>query len=219
MTKKELAALIDHTLVRADATQLEISRLCSEAVEHGLYAVTVNPAWTSYCAKQLEDAKVRINPTVGFPLGASTALIKVEEARQLIEDGATELDMVINVGALKSGFPEYVEREVGAVVELAKDVPVKVILEACYLTDDEKRRVCEISRNAGAAFVKTSTGFGSGGATTHDVQLMRDVVGEEMGVKAAGGIRTLADARSMIDAGATRLGTSASLQILAELDD
>lgn len=219
MTKKELAALIDHTLVRADATQLEISRLCSEAVEHGLYAVTVNPAWTSYCAKQLEDAKVRISPTVGFPLGASTALIKVEEARQLIEDGATELDMVINVGALKSGFPEYVEREVGAVVELAEDVPVKVILEACYLTDDEKRRVCEISRNAGAAFVKTSTGFGSGGATTHDVRLMRDVVGDAMGVKAAGGIRTLADAQSMIDAGATRLGTSASLQILAELDD
>ena len=218
MTRAELAARIDHTLVRADTTQVEASRLCSEAVEHQLHAITVNPAWTSYCAKELNGTGVGICPTVGFPLGANTALIKLEESRQLIEDGATELDMVINVGALKSGFPEYVEREIAAIVEAAKDIPIKVILETCYLSDDEKRTVCEISLRAGAAFVKTSTGFGNGGATINDVRLMREVVGDKLGVKAAGGIRSLGDAQSMIDAGATRLGTSATLQILAELE-
>ena len=149
-------------------------------------------------------------------MGASTALIKVEETREAIANGATELDMVINVGALKSGFPDYVGKEIDAVVKAAGDLPVKVILETCFLTDEEKRTVCQLSLEAGASFVKTSTGFGSAGATVEDVKLLREAVGERMGVKAAGGIRRLSDAKAMLEAGASRIGTSAAPQILAE---
>ena len=219
LTRSELAALIDHTQVKAFATQIDMAELCDEAAEHALASVTINPAWTSYCAKRLEGTGVAINPTIGFPLGANTALIKVEEAREAIANGATELDMVINIGALKSGFPDYIGREIDAVVNAAGDLPVKVILEACFLTDKEKRLVCQLSLDAGAAFVKTSTGFGSAGATVGDLRLMREVVGDTLGVKAAGGIRRLSDVQAMLDAGASRIGTSAALQILAELVD
>ena len=219
LTRKAIAALIDHTQVKAFATEIDMAELCDEALEYGLAAVTINPAWTSYCAKRLEDTGVAINPTIGFPLGANTALIKVDEAREAILNGATELDMVVNIGALKSGFPDYVGREIDAIVKVAGDIPVKVILEACFLTNDEKRTVCQLSLDAGAAFVKTSTGFGTVGATIEDVQLMREVVGDRMGVKAAGGIRRYRDAKAMIEAGASRLGTSATIEILSEIED
>ena len=219
LTRSDVAALIDHTQLKAFASQIDMAELCDEAAEHGLASVTINPAWTSYCAKRLEGTGVAINPTIGFPLGANTALIKVEEAREALANGATELDMVINIAALKSGFPDYVRREIDAVVNAAGDVPVKVILEACFLTEEEKRCVCQLSLDAGAAFVKTSTGFGSAGATAGDLRLMREVVGDAMGVKAAGGIRGLSDLKAMLDAGASRIGTSAALKILAELTD
>ncbi len=219
LTRSDVAALIDHTQVKAFATQIDMAELCDEAAEHSLASVTINPAWTSYCAKRLEGTGVAINPTIGFPLGANTALIKVEEAREAIANGATELDMVINLGALKSGFPDYVGREIDAVVNAAGDIPVKVILEACFLTEDEKRTVCQLSLDAGAAFVKTSTGFGSVGAAVDDVRLMREAVGDAMGVKAAGGIRSLSDVQAMLDAGASRIGTSTALRIMAELVD
>lgn len=216
MTRAELARLIDHTQVRAYATQVDIQELCDEAVELGFAAVTINPAWTSYCAKRLAGTRVGVNPTIGFPLGATTARIKVEETRECARLGATEVDVVINIGALKSGYPDYVEKEIAAVVKTARNMPVKVILETSYLTDKEKVAVCEMSVRAGAAFVKTSTGFGNGGATVADVALMKEVVAGRIGVKAAGGIRSYRDALALLDAGATRLGTSAALKILSE---
>lgn len=216
-SRKELAALIDHTQVRASATQAEINALCDEAAEHGLAAVTINPVWTSYCAKRLQDSGVAINPTIGFPLGANTALIKVEETREAIANGATELDVVINIGALKSGFPDYVGREIGAIVKTAGDIPVKVILETSVLTDEEKLTVCRLSLKAGAAFIKTSTGFGKAGATRDDIHLIRQAVDGQMGIKAAGGIREYRDAMAMLEAGATRLGTSSAMQILSAI--
>ena len=217
MTRVELAHLIDHTLVRADATQREIVQLCREALQHGFRAVSINPAWASYCARQLAGSNVRVNPTIGFPLGANSANVKVEEARDAIKNGATELDVMINVGALKSGFPNFVERELAAIVKVAHGVPIKVILETSLLTDEEKVTVCEVSKRVGADFVKTSTGFGKAGATAEDVRLMREVVGNALGVKAAGGIRTLADVQEMVVAGANRIGTSASVLILDSL--
>lgn len=215
MKRAELARMIDHTLLRADATQADIAGLCGQAAEHGFAGVAINPAWTQFCAKQLAGTSVNVNPTIGFPLGANTTCVKVEEARDALKNGATELDMVINVGALRSGSHQYVEHEIAAVVQVAKGVPVKVILETAYLTDEEKRAVCEMAVRAGAAFVKTSTGFAKGGATVEDVTLMRRAVGDRIGVKAAGGIRTHEDAMAMIEAGATRIGTSAGVAILA----
>lgn len=217
-TRQEMAALIDYTQVSANATQTDISKLCDEAVQHNFGAVTVNSAWTSYCAKRLEGTDINVNATIGFPLGANTAMIKAQEAREAIRYGATELDMVINVGALKSGLPEYVDEEIEAVVKAAGAAPVKVILETCYLTTEEKLKVCQLSLKAGAAFVKTSTGFGTVGATTEDVRLMRGAVGDRMGVKAAGGIRSFDDAIAMLKAGASRLGTSAAPHILAQME-
>ena len=216
MNRAELARLIDHTELHAYATQVDIAELCDEAVAHGFAAVAVNPAWVSYCAKRLAGAGVAISSTAGFPLGANTARVKVEEAREAVKNGATEVDMVINVGALKSGFPRYVEREIAAVVEAVKNTPVKVILETSYLTAEEKVAVCEMSVRAGAAFVKTSTGFGHAGATVEDVQLMAKAVNGQIGVKAAGGIRSYGDALAMVNAGATRIGTSAGVEILAD---
>jgi len=214
VTPRELAQMIDHTQVRAGACQSDIARLCDEAVEHGFAGVCVNPVWTAYCAKRLAGSAVRVNPCVGFPLGANTARIKVEETREAIANGAQEIDMVINIGALKSGFPDFVEREIVAVVRAAGHAPVKVILETGCLTLEEKVEVCEMSMRAGAAFVKTCTGYGTSGATPEDVALMRKVVGDRLGVKAAGGIRCYLDAMKMIEAGATRIGTSAGLAIL-----
>jgi len=207
-TRKQLARMIDHTQLRAYATQLDITELCDEAVSFGFASVSINPAWTSYCAKRLAGTAVIVNPTVGFPLGANTARIKIEEARDAVRCGAQELDMVINIGALKSGFPDYVEKEIASVVRAVRGIPVKVILETSYLTTAEKVAVCEMSLRAGAAFVKTSTGFGDGGATVEDVALMHETVGGRMGIKAAGGVRTYADAIAMVEAGATRIGTS-----------
>ena len=215
LTREELARMIDHTQLHAYATQTDIDELCDEAVKWGFGAITINPAWTSYCAKRLAGADVIIDTTVGFPLGAHTARVKVEEAREAVRNGATEIDMVINIGALKSGYPEFVEREIGSVVRAVEDVPVKVILETGYLTDEEKRAGCEMCMRSRAAFVKTSTGFGYGGATVEDVCLMRGIVGDALGVKAAGGIRTYAQAIAMIQAGASRIGASASVDILA----
>jgi len=216
MTRIQLARLIDHTLLRADAARPDIVALCDTAIECGFASVAVNPVWTAFCAQRLAGSGVGVDPTIGFPLGATTAHVKVEETREAIANGATEIDMVINIGALKSGYPQFVEKEIASVVHAAGKIPVKVIMETCYLTGDEKAAVCEMCIRAGAAFVKTSTGFGSGGATVEDVRLLRQAVGRKLGVKAAGGIRTYADACAMLDAGADRLGTSAGVQILAE---
>ena len=217
MTRVELAKMIDHTLLRPEATQTEIAALCDEAMQHEFAAVSINPAWVSYCAKLLEGSGVAVNATVGFPLGAHTARVKVEEAREAVKNGATELDMVINIGALKSGYADFVEKEIAAVVKAAEGADVKVILETSVLTTDEKVAVCEMATRSGAAFVKTSTGFGRAGATTDDVALMRQVVGPKLGVKAAGGIRAYADAIAMITAGADRIGTSSGVAILKEM--
>lgn len=208
--------MIDHTELHAYATLVDIEELCDEAVEWGFASVSINSAWTSYCARRLKDTDVIVDTVVGFPLGANTPHTKIEEAREAVKNGATEIDAVINVGALKSGYGDFVEQEIGALVRAVKDVPLKVILETSYLTTEEKVAVCEMSVRAGAAFVKTSTGFGLGGATVEDVQLMRKVVGDAIGVKAAGGIRTYGQAVAMIEAGATRLGTSAGVAILAD---
>ena len=217
MTRSELAKMIDHTVLRADAAQGDVSALCEEAVHHGFASVSINPAWVSFCAKKLEGSGVLVNATIGFPLGANTAAVKVAEARDAVKNGAGELDMVINVGALKSGYGDFVEKEIAAVVKAAEGVPVKVILETSLLTTDEKIAVCEMAMRSGAAFVKTSTGFGRAGATTDDVALMRQVVGTKLGVKAAGGIRSYGDAASMIGAGADRIGTSSGVTILKEM--
>ena len=217
MTRIELAKMIDHTLLRADAAQANLEALCDEAVQYGFAAVSINPAWVSFCAKRLEGTGVKVNATVGFPLGANTARVKVEEARDAVTNGADELDMVINVGALRSGYADFVEREIAAVVKAAEGAPVKVILETSLLTTDEKVAVCEMAARSGAAFVKTSTGFGRGGAVTDDVALMRQVVGHRLGVKAAGGIRSYADAMAMLTAGADRIGTSSGVAILKEM--
>ena len=216
MNRAALARMIDHTELHAYATLVDIEELCDEAVEWGFASVSINSAWTSYCARRLKDTDVIVDTVVGFPLGANTPHTKIEEAREAVKNGATEIDAVINVGALKSGYGDFVEQEIGALVRAVKDVPLKVILETSYLTTEEKVAVCEMSVRAGAAFVKTSTGFGLGGATVEDVQLMRKVVGDAIGVKAAGGIRTYGQAVAMIEAGATRLGTSAGVAILAD---
>lgn len=219
ITRLELAGRIDHTLLRAYATQVDITELCDEAAANGFAAVAVNGAWVTYCAKRLAGSGVGIAVTIGFPLGAATAHVKLEEAREALKNGATELDMVINIGALKSGYPQFVEKEIAAIVKAAGAAPVKVILETCYLNRDEKIAVCQMAVRAGAAFVKTSTGYGDDGATVEDVLLMREVVGTASGVKAAGGIRTYAEAVALIDAGADRIGTSSGVEILAEAGD
>ena len=212
-----MARLIDHTMLRAYATEVDIRELCEEALTYNFATVTVNPAWISFCAKKLSGSPVGVNACVAFPLGAATAQMKVEEARDAVRNGATEIDMVINIGALKSGYPSFVEREIAAVVKAVGGVPVKVILETSYLTRDEKVAVCEMSKRAGATYVKTATGFGNGGATVEDVQLMKATVGDRLGVKAAGGIRTFGDAMSMLRAGASRIGTSAGIEILEDI--
>jgi len=219
VTSQQLARVIDHTNLRAHATQTDIAALCDEAMEYGFHSVSINSAWTSYCARRLEGSKVVVNPTIAFPLGASTANMKVRETREAIENGAGEIDMVINVGALKSGLPEFVAKEISAVVQAAKEAPVKVILECAYLSDKEKVTVCKLSAESGAAFVKTSTGFADSGATVQDVKLMRRAVGRGLGVKAAGGIRSFLDTPAMLRAGANRIGTSAGLAIIRQIPE
>ena len=213
-----IAGLIDHTLLKPDATRAEIASLCREAAEYGFASVCVNPTWVAFCASALRGSAVSVCSVVGFPLGAATADTKQYETRRAIFDGAREIDMVVNVGALKSGDLRVVEQDIEAVTRPCRDAGVlsKVIIEAAYLTDEEKVTACTLAKAAGADFVKTSTGFGPGGATAADVALMRRVVGEEMGVKAAGGVKDLPALKAMVAAGATRIGASAGVRIVQE---
>ena len=213
-----VAGLIDHTLLKPDATRADIERLCREAAENRFATVCVNPTWVGLCASLLRGTPVRVCAVVGFPLGATTADVKNFETRRVIFDGAREVDMVINIGALKSGDVRLVERDIEAVTAPCLDCGAtsKVIIEAAYLTDEEKVTACTLAKAAGADFVKTSTGFGPSGATVADVALMRRVVGAEMGVKAAGGVRDLEGLKAMVAAGATRVGASAGVKIVQE---
>jgi deoxyribose-phosphate aldolase len=214
-----VASMIDHTLLKPDATRKDIEALCNEAAEYKFASVCVNPTWVSMCARLLQGTAVRVCSVVGFPLGATTPDVKHYETRRAIFDGATEIDMVINIGALKSGDLRTVERDIEAVVDPCRQCGVisKVIIEAALLTDEEKITASTLTKAAGADFVKTSTGFGPGGATVADVALMRRVVGAEMGVKAAGGVRDLEGLKAMVAAGATRVGASAGVRIVQEL--
>jgi len=211
-----LAGMIDHTLLKPDATPEQIAQLCFEARKYGFASVCVNPAWVELCAQLLKGSPVKVCTVIGFPLGASAADVKAFETKTAVEQGATEIDMVINIGALKARDLELVAGDIRQVVITAHHAGaiVKVIIEAALLTDEEKTIACLLSKEAGADFVKTSTGFASGGATAHDVALMRRTVGPEMGVKAAGGVRTFEDAEQMIQAGATRIGASAGVKII-----
>jgi deoxyribose-phosphate aldolase len=212
----DLARMIDHTLLKPDATQDQVAQLCFEARKYGFASVCINPTWVELCAKLLEGSPVKVCTVIGFPLGATAPEVKAFETQNALEHGASEIDMVINIGALKARDLELVARDIRGVVTAshARNAIVKVIIEAVLLTDEEKTIACLLSKEAGADFVKTSTGFASGGATVHDVALMRKAVGPEMGVKAAGGVRTYEDAESMIKAGATRIGASAGVKIL-----
>ena len=218
ITKVQLAGMIDHSLLRPQSTRDELKKLCAEAVQYEFKAVCINPVHVGDAASFLKGTGVRICSVVGFPFGTHPPRVKAAETREAIRLGAREVDMVIRMGALKEGRNQEVVEDIRAVVEPASGFPVKVILETCYLTEEEKIRGCKLAVEAGASFVKTSTGFGAGGATAEDVKLMRKIVGERVGVKAAGGIKTLADALKMIEAGANRLGTSGSVAILQELE-
>jgi deoxyribose-phosphate aldolase len=213
----DLAKYIDHTLLKPDATQEEIDTMCDEAMEYGFASVCINPTWVKRAAEKLRGSDVVVCTVIGFPLGANPAEIKAMEARRALREGAREVDMVINVGALKSGQHEFVRQDIEKVVDAAHEggAIAKVILETALLTDEEKVIASALSKQAKADFVKTSTGFGGGGATVYDVALMRETVGPDMGVKASGGVRTLEDAEDMIAAGATRIGASAGVQILS----
>lgn len=209
--------LIDHTLLKANAREEQIKKLCEEAKDHQFKSVCVNPYWVSKCKELLQDSEVLVCTVIGFPLGASTKEAKVFEAEDAIKNGADELDMVINIGALKDGKNDYVKAEIKALSEVAHkaDKLLKVIIETCLLTDDEKAKVSTLALEAGADFVKTSTGFSTGGATVEDVALMRKTVGQTMGVKASGGVKSAETAQQMVEAGATRLGTSSGIEIIS----
>jgi deoxyribose-phosphate aldolase len=213
-----VASMIDHTLLKPDATRKEIEALCREAAEYHFATVCVNPTWVALCASLLRGTGVLVTSVVGFPLGATTSDVKHFETRRAIFDGAREIDMVINVGALKSGDLRVVERDIEAVAWPCREASTtsKVIIEAALLTDQEKVTACTLAKAAGADYVKTSTGFGPGGATAADVALMRRTVGDEMGVKAAGGVRDLEGLKAMVAAGATRIGASAGVRIVQE---
>src|SRR5438874_3475640 len=213
-----IAAMIDHTLLKPDATRQNIEDLCREAAQFKFATVCVNPTWVALCARLLAGSGVKVCSVVGFPLGATTADVKGYETQRAIFDGAREIDMVINVGALKSGDLRTVERDIEAVTTPCRQCGAlsKVIIEAALLTDDQKVTACTLAKAAGADYVKTSTGFGPGGATAADVALMRRVVGAEMGVKAAGGVRDLEGLKAMIAAGATRVGASAGVKIVQQ---
>ncbi|MGM9925476.1 MAG: deoxyribose-phosphate aldolase [Bacillus sp. (in: firmicutes)] len=214
----KVAGMIDHTVLKADTTEKQIVKLCEEAREYKFASVCINPTWVKKCAELLEGAGVDVCTVIGFPLGANTPEVKAFETIQAIKDGATEVDMVINIGALKDGNNELVERDIKAVVDAAKGKALtKVIIETCLLTDEEKVRACELAVKAGADYVKTSTGFSTGGATKEDIALMRKTVGPDIGVKASGGVRSTQDAETMIAAGATRIGASAGVSIVKGL--
>ena len=211
-----IAKYIDHTLLAPDAAKSAIEKLCKEASEYKFASVCVNSCWVSLAADLLKDSSVKVCTVVGFPLGAMDTVSKAYEAAKAVENGADEVDMVINIGYLKSGMLDAVLEDIVAVRKATEGKLLKVIIETCLLTDDEKRTACELSEKAGADFVKTSTGFSKGGATLHDVKLMKSVVGDRLGVKASGGVRDYATAKAMIDAGATRIGASAGIAIVRE---
>lgn len=212
----DFAKLIDHTLLRTDAQRKDIARLCAEAQEAGFMSVCVSPIWVSYAAQLLKDTGVKVCTVIGFPQGATPSVVKAFETRQAVQDGADEVDMVISVGMLKGEEDAMVEQDIASVAAAAKGkAMLKVIIETCLLTDAEKIRACKLAKAAGADFVKTSTGFSTGGATVADVKLMRETVGAKMGVKASGGVGSAAEAAAMVEAGATRIGTSHGLEIIA----
>ncbi len=215
-TSKEIAATIDHTLLKATATEAQIKTLCAEARTHRFASVCVNPGWVQLCAAELAGSGVPVCTVVGFPLGANASEIKAAEARLALAQGAREIDMVINIGKAKAGDWAGVEEDIRAVVQASRPALVKVIIETCYLNADEKAKACMAAKAAGANFVKTSTGFGTGGATIEDVALMSATVGDCLKVKASGGIRTRAEAIAMLNAGASRIGASAGVSIVAE---
>jgi deoxyribose-phosphate aldolase len=217
LTARQLAGLIDHTILKPEAVAGHFEQLCREAITYQFATVCVNPAWVSFCAQRLGGSDVLVCAVVGFPLGNNLPETKAAEARQAIENGASEVDMVLNAGWLKSGFCDRVGEDIAGVVQAVAPNPVKVILETCLLGDEEKVLACELTCDAGAHFVKTSTGFGKGGATVEDIALMRRCVGVALGVKASGGIRDLPTAMAMIAAGANRIGTSSGVAIIEAL--
>ena len=212
----ELNKYIDHTILKAEATTSEVIKLCEEAKQYNFASVCVNTCFTEFVSEKLKGSNVKTCVVVGFPLGAMATEAKAFEAKSAVEKGAQEVDMVINVGALKEKNYDYILQDIKNVVKAACPALVKVILETCLLTDEEKVKACELSVEAGADFVKTSTGFSTGGATSEDIVLMRKMVGKDIGVKASGGVRTKADALKMIEAGASRIGASASIKIVTE---
>ncbi len=214
----KILSMIDHTLLKADASREMIVKLCNEAVEHSFGQICVNPYQVSYCKELLKGSDVKIATVVGFPLGANSKEIKALEAKDAIDNGAHEIDMVINIGAMKDKDFDSVRSDIEAVVNTSHpNAIVKVIIETCLLTEEEKEIACQLSMEAGADFVKTSTGFSTGGATVEDIKLMKRIVGDKLGIKASGGVRDLNAAKEMIDAGATRLGTSSGVKIAEEL--
>ena len=212
----DIAKYIDHTVLAADARKEKIEALCKEAYQHGFASVCVNSCWVSLAAKLLEGTEVKVCTVVGFPLGAMDSVSKADEARNAVRNGADEIDMVINIGFLKSGMYDEALKDIREVRKATEGKTLKVIIETCLLTDEEKRKACELSEEAGADFVKTSTGFSTGGATVEDVALMKSVVGDRLRVKASGGIRDYKTAKAMIEAGASRIGASAGVRIVEE---
>ncbi|MGK4114738.1 deoxyribose-phosphate aldolase [Lysinibacillus capsici] len=213
--EKNFARMIDHTLLKAEATKEQIEKLCAEAKQFNFASVCVNPTWVKRSSELLQGTDVLVCTVIGFPLGANTPAVKAFEAKDAIANGAKEVDMVINIGALKDKNYDLVQADIAAVVEAAKDSAlVKVIIESCLLTDEEKVKACELAVAAGADYVKTSTGFSTGGATAEDIALMRKTVGPELGVKASGGVRSLEDMKKMVEAGATRIGASSGVAII-----
>lgn len=210
----KLNKYIDHTILKPETTKEQVAQILAEAKEYDFASVCVNPTWVAYAAQELKDSDVKVCTVIGFPLGANTPAVKAFETKDAIENGADEIDMVINIGALKSKNDELVLEDIQAVVAASGDKLVKVIIETCLLTEEEKVKACQLSKEAGADFVKTSTGFSTGGATVEDVALMRKTVGPDMGVKASGGARSYEDAIAFIEAGATRIGASSGVAIM-----
>lgn len=214
MKKNDIAKMIDHTILKPEASEDGVKKICMEAIQYNFASVCINPCNVSLAYSLLKESDVKVCTVIGFPLGANTTKVKAFEAKNAVEEGALEVDMVINIGRLKDKNYDYVKNDIKSVVEAVKDKALtKVIIETCLLTDDEKIKACEIAKEAGADFVKTSTGFSTGGATSSDISLMRKIVGSGMGVKASGGIRTYEDALNMIENGASRVGASASIAI------
>ncbi len=213
---ERMSAYIDHTLLKPEATRRDVIRLCREAVENNFYSVCINPSYVKTAANELQGTGVKVCAVIGFPLGTTTSAVKAFETAEAVDNGAEEIDMVIHCGALKNKEKQYILDDISAVVRSAKGRAVKVIIETGLLSDQEKVLACQLAKEAGANFVKTATGYGPGGATVADLQLMRETVGSSLGIKASGGVRTAEDAKKMIAAGATRIGTSAGLTIVKE---